>query len=115
MIKQRVIDIRVVIFSEVPLPSVVFVLNELQSGFMTEALLLFNMFDATLERGDQPDVKNVIHPGGNDIAAAADDDHVADGRQVENSFCRLADQLPGSRVKAEKLIENIFNLRNPVF
>ena len=85
--------------------------ERLLSVKMIEAL---EVGDAGFERPDQAEVQHARQARGNDIAAATDQDGVAQLGQVQNGLGGPAHEGFRGRMKAEQIFDNVAQLADPV-
>ena len=114
VIKQRVVDVGVKIFFEVALAAQICAPTELAGLGFGHAVGFVGTLDALFQRGDQADVKHIRQPGRDDVAAAPDEDDIAEARQFEDGFGGLADYRLRRWIGLEQVGHDVFQVRNAV-
>src|SRR5262249_44270383 len=77
VVKEWVLEVAAEIGFEVASPTAVFLADEVERGAFVQALELVDAFHPRFQRSDQAHVDDMVQGAGDEVGAAADQDHVA--------------------------------------
>ncbi len=106
VISKRVADVSVEITTQVTCPRLVGLVHEGDRLLVVEMIVLRDVRDSFFQRRNHPHMQDMPQPGGDDVGAAADDDHIARLRKAKDRVGGVLEQRPRWRVQAEQFLES---------